>query len=168
MMISSGNISPSSAAVKAAIPPCRGACEARPAVYVTFRSTHQNTLSCRTPNSANRVASSWEHTWCSMGIIGLTSHVAGSANTPEASCRTSSSHGPSWCLNTRGSMGDTKLLCNMGQAAIEFLEIRILQISGDTPLLLCHGHNHPFSDHCFWNPYLTCVVSWKALQTSGP
>jgi hypothetical protein len=75
MMTSSGNISPNSAAVKAAIPPCRGVCEARPPVYVNFRSTYQNALSCRTPNSANRAASSWEHTWCSMGIIGLTSYA---------------------------------------------------------------------------------------------
>jgi hypothetical protein len=140
MMMSSGNISPSSAAVKVVIPPCRGAWEARPAVYVTFRSTHQNTLSCRTPNAASRVASSWEHTWCSKGIIGLTSHVAGSAHTPEASCRTSSSHGPSWCRNTHRSRGDTKLPCNLGQAAIAFLEVRISQISGGKALVLCqHG-----------------------------
>jgi hypothetical protein len=81
MMTSSGNIAPNSATVKAAIPPCRGAWEARPPVYVNFRSTHQKTLSCCTPNAANRVANSWEHTWCSKGIIGWTSHVAGSAHT---------------------------------------------------------------------------------------
>jgi hypothetical protein len=39
-------------------------------------------------------------------------------------------------------MGDTKLLCNLGQAAIAFLEVSISQISGDTTLLLCQGGTH--------------------------
>jgi hypothetical protein len=42
------------------------------------------------PNSANRVASSREHTWCSSGIICLASHVAGSARTQAETCRASS------------------------------------------------------------------------------
>jgi hypothetical protein len=101
MVMSSGNIAPSSATVKAATPPCSGACKVRPPVYVNGLSTHQNTLSCRTPNSSNRLASSREHTWCSHGIIGLASHCAGSAHTHEALCSASSCHVPSCCANTR-------------------------------------------------------------------
>src|SRR5262245_9392165 len=72
MLISSGSISPNSATVKAAIPPRSCTWEASPPVYVNFLSTHQNTLSCLTPNSASRWASSREHTWVSNAIIGLT------------------------------------------------------------------------------------------------
>ena len=70
-------------------------------MYVTFPSTHHNTLSCRTPNAANRVASAWEHTWCLTGIIGWTSPLVGTAPTYTVPCRVSSCHVPSCGTNPR-------------------------------------------------------------------
>jgi hypothetical protein len=101
MVRSSGHSAPNSAPVQAAIPPCRDTGEARLPVYVNGLAIHQTTLACRTPISANRWASSWEHTCCSQGIIGWASPWAGAAHPQAASCRASSCHVPSCCTDTR-------------------------------------------------------------------